>query len=105
MAENVRDKVRSVCVAGLEAPKGNFDYVKKEVMIPMRDGVKLHTVIVIPKNAHGLPMLMERTPYDATFDVKTDSPHLRTAVWSALREWVDDGYIFVSQDIRRRRAT
>ena len=81
-------------------PEADYDYVKRDVMIPMRDGVKLHTVIVIPKNAHGLPMLLERTPYDATFDVKTDSPHLRDAVWSALREWVDDGYIFVSQDIR-----
>lgn len=33
-------------------PQGNFDYVKREVMIPMRDGVKLHTVILIPKGAH-----------------------------------------------------
>ena len=35
-------------------PEGNFDYVRREVMIPMRDGVKLHTVIMIPKGAHGL---------------------------------------------------
>ena len=81
-------------------PEADFDYVKRDVMIPMRDGVKLHTVIVVPKNARGLPMLLERTPYDANFDVKGNSPHLRDAVWSALREWVDDGYIFVSQDIR-----
>jgi predicted acyl esterase len=83
-----------------EEPKDHYDYVKRDVMIPMRDGVKLHTVIIIPKNARGLPMLLERTPYDATFDARTDAPHLRDAVWSALREWVDDGYIFVSQDIR-----
>jgi putative CocE/NonD family hydrolase len=83
-----------------QQPDDTFDYVKRDVMIPMRDGVKLHTVIVVPKHASGLPMLLERTPYDATFDVKTNSPHLRDAVWSALREWVDDGYIFVSQDIR-----
>jgi putative CocE/NonD family hydrolase len=81
-------------------PDEAFDYVKRDVMIPMRDGVKLHTIIVVPRHASGLPMLMERTPYDATFDVKTSSPHLRDAVWPALREWVDDGYIFVSQDIR-----
>ena len=83
-----------------QAPEGDFDYVKRDVMIPMRDGVKLHTVIVVPKNAHGLPILLERTPYDATADVKNNSPHLRDAVWPALREWVDDGYIFVDQDIR-----
>jgi len=82
-----------------QEPEGDHDYVKRDVMIPMRDGVKLHTVIVIPKGAHGLPMLMERTPYDATFFVK-DRLHLRDAVWSANREWVDDGYIFVYQDIR-----
>jgi len=81
-------------------PQDNFDYVKREVMIPMRDGVKLHTVILIPKGAQGLPMLMERTPYDASSFAKTNSPHMRDAVWAANREWVDDGYILVYQDIR-----
>jgi putative CocE/NonD family hydrolase len=83
-----------------QQPEDGFDYVKRDVMIPMRDGVKLHTVIVIPKHAGGLPMLLERTPYDASNDVKNNSPHMRDAVWSAEREWVDDGYILVGQDIR-----
>jgi len=78
----------------------DYDYIKREVMIPMRDGVKLHTLIVIPKGAHNLPMLLERTPYDAGFFTKTDSPHLKDVVWAANREWVEDGYIFVYQDIR-----
>jgi uncharacterized protein len=82
------------------APKPGFDYETREVMIPMRDGVKLHTVIIIPKNAHGLPMLLERTPYDASHDVHEDTPHMRDAVWGADREWVDAGYIIVGQDIR-----
>ncbi|USI74736.1 CocE/NonD family hydrolase [Sphingomonas morindae] len=81
-------------------PQNDYDYVKRDVMIPMRDGVKLHTVIVVPKAAHGAPMLLERTPYDAKFNAKTDAPRMRDAVWSADREWVDDGYIIVSQDIR-----
>ncbi len=42
-----------------------FDYSKRDVMIPMRDGVKLHTVIMIPKGAKQAPMLLTRTPYDA----------------------------------------
>jgi predicted acyl esterase len=46
-------------------PRGNFDYIERDVMIPMRDGVKLHTVILIPKGAHDLPILLERTPYKA----------------------------------------
>ena len=81
-------------------PEENYDYLKRDVMIPMRDGVELHTIIVLPKNAHGLPMLLERTPYDATEDSKVDSPHVRDAVWTPNREWVDDGYILVAQDIR-----
>lgn len=76
------------------------DYERREVMIPMRDGVKLHTVIVIPKGAQGLPMLLERTPYDATAVIRTPSPHLRDAVWAGNRAFVDDGYILVSQDVR-----
>jgi putative CocE/NonD family hydrolase len=62
--------------------------------------VKLHTVITMRKGTKGLPMLLERTPYDATFDVAHDVPNLRDAIWTADREWVDDGYIIVSQDIR-----
>ncbi len=43
----------------------SFDYIKRDVMIPMRDGVKLHTVIIVPKGAKGAPILLTRTPYDA----------------------------------------
>src|SRR3984885_5932318 len=42
------------------------DYIKRDVMIPMRDGVKLHTVIVIPKGAARAPMILDRTPYNAS---------------------------------------
>ncbi len=49
-----------------EEPHPGYDYEKREVMIPMRDGVKLHTVILVPNGAKGLPMLLERTPYNAS---------------------------------------
>src|SRR4051812_37635459 len=42
-----------------------FDYLKRDVMIPMRDGVKLHTVILVPKGASHAGILLTRTPYDA----------------------------------------
>src|SRR5216683_7909731 len=42
-----------------------FDYVRREAMIPMRDGVKLHTVILVPKGAKNAGILLTRTPYDA----------------------------------------
>ena len=51
--------------ARLETPTAGFDYIRREVMIPMRDGVKLHTVILVPKGAKGAPILLTRTPYDA----------------------------------------
>ena len=55
----------------------DFDYVKREEMIPMRDGVKLKTFILIPKGAKNAPILLTRTPYDAGNRVpRLNSPHL-----------------------------
>jgi predicted acyl esterase len=46
-------------------------------MIPMRDGAKLHTVILVPKGAKGAPILLTRTPYNADgLTGHADSPHL-----------------------------
>jgi predicted acyl esterase len=42
-----------------------FDYIRRDVMIPMRNGVKLHTVILVPRGAKGAPVLLTRTPYNA----------------------------------------
>src|ERR1700704_6645102 len=49
-----------------EPTNDGFDYVKRDVMIPMRDGVKLHNVILVPKGANRAPILLTRTPYNAT---------------------------------------
>src|SRR3546814_8667350 len=43
------------------APAAAFDYERRDVMIPMRDGVKLHTVILVPKGAHHAGILMTRS--------------------------------------------
>ena len=48
-----------------KAPEPQRDFTRRVVMIPMRDGVKLHTVIVIPKGARDAPILLTRTPYNA----------------------------------------
>ena len=48
-----------------EKPTAQNDYIKRVEMVPMRDGVKLYTVIVIPKGAHDAPIVLTRTPYDA----------------------------------------
>src|SRR5258708_2483209 len=48
-------------------PRTNtFDYVRREEMVAMRDGVKLKTFIVVPKGATNAPMLLSRTPYGAS---------------------------------------
>ena len=77
-----------------------FDYEKRVVEIPMRDGVTLHTVIAIPKGAHGFPILLDRTPYNAEKRLKTDTPRLADALSSTFDVAVQHGFIFVFQDVR-----
>jgi uncharacterized protein len=48
-----------------EAPTSFYNYVKRDVMVPMRDGVKLYTVIVVPRGASHAPIILTRTPYNA----------------------------------------
>jgi len=81
-----------------------FDYDKREQMIPMRDGVKLKTFILVPRSAtaaHPAPILMTRTPYHAAERVlRFNSPHLAAAVPQMDDTAVAAGYIIVFQDVR-----
>ena len=92
----------------------NFDYVKHDVMIPMRDGIRLHTVILVPKGAKNAPILLTRTPYSAT-DLTSHDPrggtgrnagpsaHLASILWgydNPTELIVEGGYIRVVQDVR-----
>jgi putative CocE/NonD family hydrolase len=78
-----------------------YDYVKREAMIPMRDGVKLHTVIVVPNGARNAPILLTRTPYNATHRAaRNDSPHMLATLPQGDEVFVQDGYIRVFQDVR-----
>ncbi len=81
-----------------------FDHVRRDVMIPMRDGVRLHTVILVPKGAKGAPILLTRTPYNATASTTySASAHLATAIDgydNALDVIIGGGYIRVVQDVR-----
>jgi hypothetical protein len=87
--------------ATFAAPNNGYDYVKRVVMIPMRDGVKLYTVIVIPKGAAHAPMLLTRTPYDAASRVtREESPHMLDELPQGDDVFVRAGYIRVFQDVR-----
>jgi putative CocE/NonD family hydrolase len=71
-------------------------YKRQEVMITMRDGIKLHTIIFTPvEQKEALPFLLERTPYGVS---DYPSPEKNGYV----KDMADDGYIFVYQDIRGR---
>ena len=79
----------------------SFDFVKREEMIPMRDGVRLKTFILVPKQAKNAPMLLARTPYSAAARVtRFPSPHLAAVVPQMLDTAVEAGYIIVYQDVR-----
>ena len=81
---------------GIAQASNDDQYNRQEVMITMRDGIKLHTVIFIPKNKTGaLPFLLERTPYGIN---DYPSPEKNGYV----KDMATDGYIFVYQDIRGR---
>ena len=118
MDSAVKNIVRAFAIAALtsltgltpraasgQAPTGQrpassgLDYVRSEAMIPVRDGVSLHTVMLRPAGSEragpALPFLMERTPYGVDGNtperVKRSEPELAAS-----------GYIFVYQDIRGR---
>ena len=79
----------------------DFDFAKRVVMIPMRDGAKLNTVILIPRGAKNAPMLMERTPYSAEkAALRTASPHLAANLRGGDDIIAVSGYIRVFQDVR-----
>ncbi len=98
MAMRPLAQASSVPAAGLEVPASR-SYVKSEAMIPMRDGAKLHVVLLRPSGSETggetLPFLMQRTPY-GTDQVTPEGLRDRKP------ELFESGYIFVFADIRGR---
>ncbi len=97
-----RQLANAIAVAALLAPltfaarqdAPTFTY--QQVMIPMRDGVRLQTVILTPAGATGpLPILLRRTPYGVPANGNIP-------VTGSLKELARDGYIFVVQNLRGR---
>jgi uncharacterized protein len=90
-------------------PSDLMGFERRSVMIAMRDGVKLHTVILIPKGAKRAPILLTRTPYGA--DILSQN-HQSTALGSVLHGYdnvtdviVAGGYIRVIQDVRGKHGS
>ena len=93
--------------ASISIPDGATDYTRRVVMIPMRDGVKLNTIVLIPKSAtpsNHAPILLTRTPYSAVvLTTNAQSSHLGASLYgydNATDVILDGGYIRVIQDVR-----
>jgi putative CocE/NonD family hydrolase len=87
--------------AAYQPKTDSFDYIKREEMIPMRDGVKLHTVIIVPKGAVRAPILLDRTPYNASEETsRAASAHMTSILPSTYDVLAPAGYIVVVQDVR-----
>jgi putative CocE/NonD family hydrolase len=90
-----------VLLAGAAFAQPAFDvrahYAKREVMIPMRDGVKLFTILYEPKDrSRTYPLLLLRTPYS----IPPYGPDEYPAQIGPAPEFDEDGFIFVFQDVR-----
>jgi putative CocE/NonD family hydrolase len=85
-------------------PSDEADFERREVMIPMRDGVKLRTIILVLRGARQAGILLTRTPYDARHMTSLrQSLHLGSRLWGydhAVETIIEGGYIRVVQDIR-----
>lgn len=87
----------------------SFDYTRRIVMIPMRDGVHLRTVILVPRGADHAPILLTRTPYDAAEKLSQNPSSTLAGVLGdgdvADRLVTEDGYIRVFQDVRGKHGS
>lgn len=83
-------------------PRAQFEYVRREVTIPMRDGVKLYAVLIIPRGSGKFPIMLDRTPYSA--DKATSRGSFGTQPENILSplsaELVRAGYIVAFEDVR-----
>ncbi len=91
---------------------GTFNFSRRDVLIPMRDGVKLRTIILVPKAATNAPILLTRTPYDAekfTSDegalLQAGSSDLGAVLQDFAEVILNGGYIRVVQDIRGKHGS
>jgi hypothetical protein len=77
------------------------DFIRRDAMVAMRDGVKLYTVVVMKKGTKNAPILLSRTPYDAHGSTHRVASQRVVDIMEIMdAEFVEDGYIRVYQDIR-----
>ncbi|HUD28076.1 MAG TPA: CocE/NonD family hydrolase [Novosphingobium sp.] len=101
IAQAPTDTMMNEQVKSYDWVRPQADYVRKTVMVPMRDGKKLYTVIVYRKGTTDAPILLSRTPYNAErMTSRNRSQKIEEILPVADAEFVNDGYIRVYQDVR-----
>lgn len=95
--------------AKFDAPTGAFDHTRMEVMVPMRDGVKLYTLVLLPKSAKApRPIILTRSPYNAASRANARgvaSPQLAMALRPDDEPLLRGGYVRVYQDVRGKHKS
>ena len=86
-------------------PEAQNDYLKRIEMIRMRDGVRLYTVIIVPKAAKDAPIVLTRTPNGTNRYVSNDNPSMEALLPVADIDFARAGYIRVFQDIRGKNGS
>ena len=87
-------------------PPSAYQYIRREVMIPMRDGARLYTVLIFPKGVAKAPILLDRTPYSARKTTeRAPGPLPENIVSPMYAELIRAGYIVAVQDVRGRFAS
>ena len=89
------------------APRAEFQYVRRELSIPMRDGAKLYAMLIIPMAAGKYPIMLDRTPYSA--DAATSrggfGPMPENILSPLYAELVRAGYIIAVEDVRGKHKS
>jgi putative CocE/NonD family hydrolase len=95
------DPMTNDIVADYDWVQPQADFIRRTMMIPMRDGTELFTVIVMRKGTNNGPMLLTRTPYNADKATSRNRSQKIEEILPVMdREFVNDGYIRVYQDVR-----
>src|SRR4051812_6474793 len=88
-------------VASYDSVLPEAEFVRREVMVPMRDGTKLYTVMVMKKGTSNAPILLSRSPYDAHASMfRNPSQRLSDIIPAMYKEFAEEDYIVIEQDIR-----
>lgn len=106
MNETSPNTSRSDIPASFKPPRIGADHERREVKVPMRDGVALHTVVILPQGATRAGVVLDRTPYGASSLTQvTSSARAASCLHPLHSDLVRAGYVLVVQDVRGKHES